>query len=469
MNTIDDLIVSLDLDNKTLPELFDLLETVSQAEINNTKSISVLPLPTVVRDKETELKRRMIDIVVNDEKGAYAVLNNRIAIIKAITERIKLQLGENLIPNEDNEYSLGNEDNYWKEAYIYLANLWEANINSLVASVASIENLKVDYLKGLVIPMPDDDGENVQQAQLGTETNPFAKIVANEIVSPNRFDFNRAEGESIEVGKISYCEDIGSQATPVKRARIETVNSDYVNVNQTVDTYKVSASSVETVEATIGMVIKSPKFTTTDETIVIENGKITTPQATIGKLEGNELNVGVEAYLKVTPELATYKGSELGTHRELALKYDTSAHNEFAGLMETKHNQMIAEHNSLASNLQAQINVIKEALESDDDSLDSFKEIIAVLKDSTADIEAIFNQLSNKANTSYVDAQNQLDRAYTDTQVRQARSDFADQMQTHEATTQNQINELEEFYKSEFLKYLGEVPQRLADAIEVTE
>lgn len=452
MINIDDLIVSLDLDNKTIQELFDLLETVSQTEINNTKSISVLPLPTVVRDKEAELKRRMIDIVVNDEKGAYAVLNHRIAIIKAITERIKKQLGEDLIPNADDKYSLGNADNYWKEAYINLANLWETHINSLYASVARIESLEVEYLKGLVIPMADDEET---EPQLGSEEYPFAKIVAKEISNSDFFSFNRAEGDSLEVGEISYCGKI----TECDEAKIKQVNSDYVNVNYIVDTTELSASSVESVEAKFENLTAKNVQATNTVSKDLQTDTLKAIDGTINRIKGNTLEVGVESYLRVTESIATYKGSEIGTKEDLSYKYDTSAHNEFANNMNDKHNQMVLEHNNLASNLQAQINLIKETLASDDTALDSFREIIAVLKSSTADIEALFNQLATKADKSYVDAQNMLDRTYTDTQVSQARTDFADQMQNHEARTQSQISELEAQFKAFVEEYVGTYPQ----------
>lgn len=351
-------------------------------------------------------------------------------------------------------------------------------LESLAATVANDNNHKIvnflQVLSGVESNLiPIDETKN-----LGSGTNKWLNGFFKNLYA-DLINIVEATIENLDVTKLEVLDSV-DKTTSVKLTRA-TIGNLIVNAlidAQAVNVEELTAQYLFNVEDAYITHIKNAEDIAVDtvdsETINAEtvnaDTEINSPQGYIDSIEGENLDYGSQAsQFKVTPEMATYRGSEVGTHRELALKYDTSAHNEFAGLMESKHNQMIQEHTSLANNLQEQINVIKETLASDDTSLDSFKEIIAVLKDSTADIEALFNQLSTKADKSYVDAQNQLDRAYTDTQVSQARSDFADQMQNHEATTQSQINELEEFYKNEFLKYLGEVPQRLADAIEVTE
>lgn len=318
----------------------------------------------------------------------------------------------NLIPIDETK-NLGSGTNKWLNGFF--KNLYADLINIVEAT---IENLDVTKLEVL------DSEDKTTSVRLTRAT--IGNLIVNALI-----DAQAVNVEELTAQYLFNVED--AYITHIKNAEdiaVDTVDSETINA-ETVNAETVNADT-----------------------------EINSPQGYIDNIEGENLVYGSQAsQFKVTPELATYRGSELGTHRELALKYDTSAHNEFAVLMEAKHNQMIQEHTSLANNLQAQINLIKDILSSDDTSLDSFQEIIAVLKDSTADIEALFNQLSTKTDKSYVDAQNELDRAYTDTQVSQARSDFADQMQTHEATTQSQINELEAQFRAFVEQYVGTYPQ----------
>jgi hypothetical protein len=90
--TLSDLQQELNITNETsLSDLVDALqevEVISQAEINNIKAISVLPLPNNVKDKAEELKQRFTDIVLNENKGIIYLLNVRTILLSQIVTKI---------------------------------------------------------------------------------------------------------------------------------------------------------------------------------------------------------------------------------------------------------------------------------------------------------------------------------------------------------------------------------------------
>jgi hypothetical protein len=90
--TLSDLQQELGITNETsLNDLVDALqevEVISQAEINNIKAISVLPLPNNVKDKAEELKQRFTDIVLNENKGIIYLLNVRTILLSQIVTKI---------------------------------------------------------------------------------------------------------------------------------------------------------------------------------------------------------------------------------------------------------------------------------------------------------------------------------------------------------------------------------------------
>lgn len=90
--TLSDLQQELGITNESsLNDLVDALqevEVISQAEINNIKAISVLPLPNNVKDKAEELKQRFTDIVLNENKGIIYLLNVRTILLSQIVTKI---------------------------------------------------------------------------------------------------------------------------------------------------------------------------------------------------------------------------------------------------------------------------------------------------------------------------------------------------------------------------------------------
>lgn len=75
----------------TLADLITIAETngvVSQVELNKIRSVSVLPLPNTVRDKAQELKNRMSNTVIDEDKGAVCVINKRNVILIEIINKL---------------------------------------------------------------------------------------------------------------------------------------------------------------------------------------------------------------------------------------------------------------------------------------------------------------------------------------------------------------------------------------------
>lgn len=90
--TINDINLELGITNNT--SLNDLLTmfanntVVTQAEINNIKAISVLPLPNNAKDKAEELKQRFTNIVLDENKGIIHLMNVRSTLMSAIVNKI---------------------------------------------------------------------------------------------------------------------------------------------------------------------------------------------------------------------------------------------------------------------------------------------------------------------------------------------------------------------------------------------
>ena len=92
MKTMVDLENELGITSETpLNELLEIFENntiVTQAEINNIKAISVLPLPNNVKDRAEELKQRFTNIVLDENKGIIHLLNVRTALMSHIINQI---------------------------------------------------------------------------------------------------------------------------------------------------------------------------------------------------------------------------------------------------------------------------------------------------------------------------------------------------------------------------------------------
>jgi hypothetical protein len=90
--TINDIKQELGISNSSsfeqLLNIANQYKVFSSAEINNIKAISVLPLPTNVKDRAQELKQRFTDIVLNENKGQLHSINVRTVIILEILEKL---------------------------------------------------------------------------------------------------------------------------------------------------------------------------------------------------------------------------------------------------------------------------------------------------------------------------------------------------------------------------------------------
>ena len=88
MKTINDIMEELNITgNETMDQLLEKISLVTVDELNDVKSISVMPLPNVVRDRATELKTRLINIVSDEERGATAIINRRVALLYAVLDK----------------------------------------------------------------------------------------------------------------------------------------------------------------------------------------------------------------------------------------------------------------------------------------------------------------------------------------------------------------------------------------------
>ncbi len=75
----------------TLDELIDIAEAqgvVSQGELTKIRSVSVLPLANTVKDKAQELKNRMTNTVIDEDKGAVSIINKRNVILIEIINKL---------------------------------------------------------------------------------------------------------------------------------------------------------------------------------------------------------------------------------------------------------------------------------------------------------------------------------------------------------------------------------------------
>lgn len=138
MKTINDIISELNITGtETVDQLLAKISLVTTDELNGIKTISVMPLPNVVKDRATELKNRLINIVSNEEKGAVGILNKRIALLYAILGKYST-----ILTNLDNRLTL--TDNA----------IWSVELNS------------TNY----VVYFKNKSGETIAQIDLPVET-----------------------------------------------------------------------------------------------------------------------------------------------------------------------------------------------------------------------------------------------------------------------------------------------------------
>ena len=79
-------------EDSTLEELYAKLDeytVIKESEKANVKSVSVHVLPTVVKNDEENLKRKMYGIVTDDNKGAVSLINKRTVLISTILKNFK--------------------------------------------------------------------------------------------------------------------------------------------------------------------------------------------------------------------------------------------------------------------------------------------------------------------------------------------------------------------------------------------
>lgn len=85
MKTISQILTELELDeNSTFDDIMNKLTLVTQDEINDIKTVSVKVLPNVSRDKATEIKDRLVNTIIDDDKGSNAILNKRLALLSLL-------------------------------------------------------------------------------------------------------------------------------------------------------------------------------------------------------------------------------------------------------------------------------------------------------------------------------------------------------------------------------------------------
>lgn len=93
--TIEDIKEELGInENTSLSDLLTMFANntvVTQAEINNIKAISVLPLPNNSKDKAEELKKRFTNIVLDENKGLVHLMDVRSTLMSVIVNRISLE------------------------------------------------------------------------------------------------------------------------------------------------------------------------------------------------------------------------------------------------------------------------------------------------------------------------------------------------------------------------------------------
>lgn len=90
-------------ENSTLEELFSKLEdysVVKDAEILGIKNISVKALPTVVKNQEEAVKRKMYGIVTDEEKGVTSLLNKRLVLLTKLLKLLSQNKAELEYVNE---------------------------------------------------------------------------------------------------------------------------------------------------------------------------------------------------------------------------------------------------------------------------------------------------------------------------------------------------------------------------------
>lgn len=100
MKTIAQLITELGITgNETIKQLVSKLNAVTVDELNSIKSISIMPLPSVVTNKADELKTRLLNTVADKDKGAVSIIDKRIAVLYAILNKFSDVVDETVIAN----------------------------------------------------------------------------------------------------------------------------------------------------------------------------------------------------------------------------------------------------------------------------------------------------------------------------------------------------------------------------------
>lgn len=133
MKTIAQLITELGITgNETIKQLVSKLNAVTVDELNSIKSISIMPLPSVVTNKADELKTRLLNTVADKDKGAVSIIDKRIAVLYAILNKFSDVVDETVITNINTAIS----------------NL-QTNVENINGSISNI-TLRLETLEGIV-------------------------------------------------------------------------------------------------------------------------------------------------------------------------------------------------------------------------------------------------------------------------------------------------------------------------------
>lgn len=76
---------------------------ITQTEINKLKSISVMPLPNVVKDRATELKERIANTVVDTDNGVVGIMNKRLEVLCGLLDKIASSENVKALANAENQ------------------------------------------------------------------------------------------------------------------------------------------------------------------------------------------------------------------------------------------------------------------------------------------------------------------------------------------------------------------------------
>ena len=142
MKNIPQILTELGINsNSSYEQILEKLTLVTLEETNNIKTISVKPLANVVRDKALELKDRLVNTIIDDEKGNTAIINKRIALIKALIGELDALISIQNTKNNEQDTTLISHNTRLEriEAITELLATAVSNHNSDIARLTALE------------------------------------------------------------------------------------------------------------------------------------------------------------------------------------------------------------------------------------------------------------------------------------------------------------------------------------------